>query len=192
MCCLRYEHEFYVLSRRKFPKEGKILTTSLGEEKVISCDIFNERITLRTADGDSRVIALADLRTELEGQDQPADHAHDDAPSHTAEYPVDAAVHAMLDTVELEIAPLLAAMTVVEAAPVVVTEVVTDVVTEAATQGADGEDAAGDATRRKRRRGRRGGRRLRAAEERRQSEQDGSPMPPESGDDADDGDDNEE
>lgn len=192
MCCLRYEHEFYVLSRRKFPKEGKILTTSLGEEKVISCDIFNERITLRTADGDSRVIALADLRTELEGQDQPADHAHDDAPSHTAEYPVDAAVHAMLDTVELEIAPLLAGMTVVEVAPVVATEVVTDVVTEAATQGADGEDAAGDATRRKRRRGRRGGRRLRAAEERRQSEQDGSPMPPESGDDADDGDDNEE
>ena len=192
MCCLRYEHEFYVLSRRKFPKEGKILTTSLGEEKVIACDIFNERITLRTADGDSRVIALADLRTELEGQDQPTDHAHDDAPSHTAEYPVDAAVHAMLDTVELEIAPLLAAMTVVEVAPVVVTEVVTDVVAEAATQGADGEDAAGDATRRKRRRGRRGGRRLRAAEERRQSEQDGSPMPPESGDDADDGDDNEE
>lgn len=188
MCCLRYEHEFYVLSRRKFPKEGKILTTSLGEEKVIACDIFNERVTLRTADGDSRVIALADLRTELEGQDQPTDHAHDDAPSHTAEYPVDAAVHAMLDTVELEIAPLLAAMTVVEVAPVVVTEVVT----EAATQGADGEDAAGDATRRKRRRGRRGGRRLRAAEERRQSEQDGSPMPPESGDDADDSDDNEE
>ena len=192
MCCLRYEHEFYVLSRRKFPKEGKILTTSLGEEKVIACDIFNERVTLRTADGDSRVIALADLRTELEGQDQPTDHAHDDAPSHTAEYPVDAAVHAMLDTVELEIAPLLAAMTVVEVAPVVATELVTELVTEATAENADGEDAAGDATRRKRRRGRRGGRRLRAAEERRQSEQDGSPMPPESGDDADDGDDNEE
>lgn len=192
MCCLRYEHEFYVLSRRKFPKEGKILTTSLGEEKVIACDIFNERVTLRTADGDSRVIALADLRTELEGQDQPTDHSHDDAPSHTAEYPVDAAVRAMLDTVETEIAPLVAAMTVVEVAPVVVTDVVTDVVTEAAAEDADSEDAAGDATRRKRRRGRRGGRRLRAAEERRQSEQDGSPMPPDSGGDADDGDDNEE
>ena len=188
MCCLRYEHEFYVLSRRKFPKEGKILTTSLGEEKVIACDIFNERITLRTADGDSRVIALADLRTELEGQDQPTDHAHDDAPSHTAEYPVDAAVHAMLDTVEMEIAPLVAAMAVMEVASVVVT----DVVTEAAAEDADSEDAAGDATRRKRRRGRRGGRRLRAAEQRRQSEQDGSPMPPDGADDADDGDDNEE
>ena len=200
MCCLRYEHEFYVLSRRKFPKEGKILTTSLGEEKVIACDIFNERITLRTADGDSRVIALADLRTELEGQDQPTDHAHDDAPSHTAEYPVDAAVHAMLDTVETEIAPLVALMTVVEVVTDVVTDVVTfvvtdvatDVVTDVAAENADGEDAAGDATRRKRRRGRRGGRRLRAAEQRRQSEQDGSPMPPDGGDDADDGDDNEE
>jgi cell fate regulator YaaT (PSP1 superfamily) len=196
MCCLRYEHEFYVLSRRKFPKEGKILTTSLGEEKVIACDIFNERITLRTADGDSRVIALADLRTELEGQDQPTDHAHDDAPSHTAEYPVDAAVHAMLDTVETEIAPLVALMTVVEVVTDVVTgvmtDVATDVVTDVAAENADGEDAAGDATRRKRRRGRRGGRRLRAAEQRRQSEQDGSPMPPDGGDDADDGDDNEE
>ncbi len=196
MCCLRYEHEFYVLSRRKFPKEGKILTTSLGEEKVIACDIFNERITLRTAEGDSRVIALADLRTELEGLDQPTDHAHDDAPSHAADDPVDEAVNAMLDTVEMEIAPLLAAMTVVEVAPVVVTdvvtEVVTDVVEETATEDAESEDAAGDATRRKRRRGRRGGRRLRAAEQRRQSEQDGSPMPPDGGDDADDGDDNEE
>ena len=197
MCCLRYEHEFYVLSRRKFPKEGKILTTSLGEEKVIACDIFNERITLRTADGDSRVIALADLRTELEGLDQPTDHAHDDVPSHTADDPVDASVHAMLDTVEMEIAPLMAAMTaaamtVVEVAPLPVPHVVEDVVEETATQDAEGEDAAGDATRRKRRRGRRGGRRLRAAEQRRQSEQDGSPMPPDGGDDADDGDDNEE
>ncbi len=115
MCCLRYEHEFYVLSRRKFPKEGKILTTSLGEEKVIACDIFNERITLRTAEGDSRVIALADLRNELEGLEQPIDHALDDVPSHTAVYSTDAAVNAMLDTVETEIAPLAAAMTAMTA-----------------------------------------------------------------------------
>ncbi len=65
MCCLRYEHEFYVQSRRRFPKEGKILQTSLGEEKVVSCDIFNERVTLRTAEGDSRVVPLADLRQEI-------------------------------------------------------------------------------------------------------------------------------
>jgi cell fate regulator YaaT (PSP1 superfamily) len=31
MCCLRYEHDFYVQSRKRFPKEGKILATSKGE-----------------------------------------------------------------------------------------------------------------------------------------------------------------
>jgi cell fate regulator YaaT (PSP1 superfamily) len=40
MCCLRYEHEFYVQARKRFPKEGKILVTSLGEEKLIANDIF--------------------------------------------------------------------------------------------------------------------------------------------------------
>ncbi len=67
MCCLRYEHEFYVQSRRRFPKEGKILQTSLGEEKVVTCDIFNDRVTLRTAEGDTRVVPLADLRVEIDG-----------------------------------------------------------------------------------------------------------------------------
>ena len=65
MCCLRYEHEFYVQSRRRFPKEGKILQTTLGEEKVVACDIFNDRVTLRTAEGDVRVVPLADLREEM-------------------------------------------------------------------------------------------------------------------------------
>ena len=210
MCCLRYEHEFYVLSRRKFPKEGKILTTSLGEEKVIACDIFHERITLRTADGDSRVIALADLKVELEGLEQPTDHAPelspDEVPSHTAEYPVDAALdaalHAMLDTVETEIAPLAASMRAVEPEPVAMAECVDVAVTtmpalavpatDPAPAGTSDEYPAGDDTRRKRRRGRRGGRRLRAAEQRRQSGQDGSPLPPESDDDADNADDGED
>ena len=65
MCCLRYEHEFYVQSRKRFPKEGKILVTSKGEEKVVANDIFRDRVTLRTADGEARVVALADLRQEI-------------------------------------------------------------------------------------------------------------------------------
>jgi cell fate regulator YaaT (PSP1 superfamily) len=32
MCCLRYEHEFYVQSRKRFPKEAKVLVTARGEE----------------------------------------------------------------------------------------------------------------------------------------------------------------
>lgn len=67
MCCLRYEHEFYVQSRRRFPKEGRILVTSRGEEKVIACDIFNDRVTLRSAEGDTRVVPLAELRDDVGG-----------------------------------------------------------------------------------------------------------------------------
>jgi cell fate regulator YaaT (PSP1 superfamily) len=66
MCCLRYEHEFYVQSRKRFPKEGKIFATKLGEEKVVSVDIFRERITLRGVEGETRLLALADFKEETE------------------------------------------------------------------------------------------------------------------------------
>ncbi len=65
MCCLRYEHEFYVQSRKRFPKEGRILVTARGEEKVVSNDIFNDRVTLRNVEGDVRIAELADLRADI-------------------------------------------------------------------------------------------------------------------------------
>jgi cell fate regulator YaaT (PSP1 superfamily) len=65
MCCLRYEHEFYVQSRKRFPKEGKILLTARGEEKVLANDIFRDRVTLRGPEGDTRVVVLGDLKVEL-------------------------------------------------------------------------------------------------------------------------------
>ena len=65
MCCLRYEHEFYVASRRKFPKETKIVRTSREEEKVVANDIFRERVTLRGVDGEVRTIALEQLHQEM-------------------------------------------------------------------------------------------------------------------------------
>jgi hypothetical protein len=71
MCCLRYEHDFYVASRRKYPKETKTIRTSRGEEKVIANDIFRERVTLRGVDGEVRTIPLADLRTEMHDAGDP-------------------------------------------------------------------------------------------------------------------------
>ncbi len=67
MCCLRYEHEFYVQSRKRFPKEGKIITTSKGEEKVMLNDIFHDRVTLRGPEGESRIVTLLELRRETSG-----------------------------------------------------------------------------------------------------------------------------
>ncbi len=72
LCCLRYEHDFYVQSRKRFPKEGKVLVTSKGNEKVASLDIFRERVTLRSEDGSARTVPLADLKREVEGAGAPA------------------------------------------------------------------------------------------------------------------------
>lgn len=107
MCCLRYEHEFYVQSRRRFPKEGKILQTSRGEEKVISCDIFHDRVTLRTVEGDTRVVALAELKQETEGFDAAAmgataEYAIPGGTAFATETSIEPNVASMLDTMEFE------------------------------------------------------------------------------------------
>ena len=62
LCCLHYEHDFYVQQRKRFPKEGKTLKTAEGNERVISVDIFRERVTLRSDEGTTRVVALDQLR----------------------------------------------------------------------------------------------------------------------------------
>jgi cell fate regulator YaaT (PSP1 superfamily) len=66
LCCLKYEHEFYVTARRRFPKEGKTVTTSVGAEKVVAVDIFRERVFLRSEEQGSRIIPLLQLREEVE------------------------------------------------------------------------------------------------------------------------------
>jgi cell fate regulator YaaT (PSP1 superfamily) len=65
MCCLRYEHEFYVHQRKRFPKEGRTLVTSKGEEKVVANDIFRERVTIRNLEGEVRTLGLAELKREI-------------------------------------------------------------------------------------------------------------------------------
>jgi cell fate regulator YaaT (PSP1 superfamily) len=72
MCCLRYEHEFYVENRKRFPKEGRVFITPLGQEKVISVDLFRETVTLQplSGEGAGRTIPLAQFTEET--ADRPA------------------------------------------------------------------------------------------------------------------------
>jgi len=65
LCCLHYEHDFYVESRKRFPKEGNVLRTTAGDEKVLSVDIFRDRVTLRSDAGTTRTVALAVLNAEV-------------------------------------------------------------------------------------------------------------------------------
>jgi cell fate regulator YaaT (PSP1 superfamily) len=65
LCCLKYEHEFYAAARKRFPKEGKLIRTLRGAERVVAVDIFRERVFLRHDDEGSRVLPLVDLNQEL-------------------------------------------------------------------------------------------------------------------------------
>jgi hypothetical protein len=65
LCCLHYEHEFYVQSRKRFPKEGRLLRTAVGQEKVLAVDIFRDRVTLRSEEHGTRVVELERLQDEI-------------------------------------------------------------------------------------------------------------------------------
>jgi hypothetical protein len=205
MCCLRYEHEFYVQSRRKFPKEGKILVTSRGEEKVVSCDIFHERVTLRSVEGDTRIIPLAELKSEVGGEasavlvESASDTMQDSAAA--PDPMMDTGTISMLDTAEYEAVsmmdvlpprPMSAPVPALPEPPAPVTVEPAPAASEPVVEAGPDDDEAPSADgspRRKRRRGRRGGRRLRAAEERRKT--DGGPAD-EAADEGEDGDDDSE
>ena len=65
MCCLMYEHTSYVEARRRFPREGKTIRTSAGEERVVGIDIWHDLVTLRNANGERRTVPLAELKREV-------------------------------------------------------------------------------------------------------------------------------
>ena len=65
MCCLTYEHAAYVEARKRYPREGRWLTTGRGRERVIAVDIWRERVTLKDESGDRRSVALRDLKQEV-------------------------------------------------------------------------------------------------------------------------------
>jgi cell fate regulator YaaT (PSP1 superfamily) len=84
MCCLTYEHEAYVQARKRFPREGKTLRTGAGRERVVSVDIWRERVMLKDDGGNRRTLTLEELKAEVaaapaeEGPSRSA-HAPDEA-----------------------------------------------------------------------------------------------------------------
>ena len=66
MCCLMYEHRTYVEARRRFPREGRRIKTSRGDEKVLVVDIWSDMVSLRDSEGESRSISLDELKLEID------------------------------------------------------------------------------------------------------------------------------
>jgi cell fate regulator YaaT (PSP1 superfamily) len=73
MCCLTYEHEAYVQARKRYPREGRTLNTSVGRERVVSIDIWRERVLLKDDEGNRRTVELDALKREVAraGSDAP-------------------------------------------------------------------------------------------------------------------------
>jgi len=202
MCCLRYEHEFYVQSRRRFPKEGKILKTSTGEEKVIASDIFRDTVTLRSPEGDTRIVPLAALREEVAAAGGGAlsaasvSSADDETATDSsgdpgvlvamADMPDEGVSSAELFEMPMDTASFEAMVVSHEAAAALTAEAsdvgelaheedeATDEHAPPAAADASSSAAAEEQARRKRRRGRRGGRRLRGE----RGPRDDDPIPP--------------
>jgi len=75
MCCLMYEHRTYVEARRRFPREGRTVTTAHGEERVVTVDIWNETVSLRGVGGERRTVSLDELKQEVgESRGRRPDH----------------------------------------------------------------------------------------------------------------------
>jgi cell fate regulator YaaT (PSP1 superfamily) len=161
MCCLRYEHEFYVQARKRFPKEGKIIVTARGEEKVLSIDIFKERVALRSSEGEMRAVSLADFDREVAaagGKVTTVEVAADDDVADSGENGFDISPELMYTT-EHEL-PTAREHIVVEPGsgePIATANGEND---GAGTRAGDRDDTGA-----KRRRGRRGGRRGRGGEQ---------------------------
>ena len=85
MCCLMYEHRTYVEARRRFPREGKVLRTGNGEERVVTVDIWRDTVTLRDPEGARRTIPLDSLKEEMGGGSPMVDLAPAEEESHPYE-----------------------------------------------------------------------------------------------------------
>ncbi len=64
MNCLRYEHEQYEQARKRFPRKGQTLRTSRGQEEVVAWNLFKDTVSLRDDAGDTRIVALEELKQE--------------------------------------------------------------------------------------------------------------------------------
>jgi cell fate regulator YaaT (PSP1 superfamily) len=163
MCSLRYEHEFYVQSRKRFPKEGKVITTVRGEERVLAIDIFSEKLTLRGPEGETRVLSLTEFNRELSGArgDEAIDVSGANGDSEDDTSSGDYVSPELMYTSEHEV---MSVTEVIEAEPVSEPVIAADAPSEQPTTDAPQQEAPRD-DRARRRRGRRGGRRGRGSDQ---------------------------
>ena len=71
MCCLRYEYDAYKDFKSRAPKVGATIQTPDGPLKVSGLDVPREIVEIRTEDGKTVKIPLADMNEPAEGATRP-------------------------------------------------------------------------------------------------------------------------
>lgn len=70
MCCLRYEFDAYKEFKSRAPKQNAMISTPEGPAKVVELDMPKELVSLRTSEGKTVKIPLAEMETS-EGSARP-------------------------------------------------------------------------------------------------------------------------
>jgi cell fate regulator YaaT (PSP1 superfamily) len=61
-CCLRYEEQVYTELRKKLPERGRRVAVGETFGKVVSCDVYNQRVGVETVEGSFVNVPLAELQ----------------------------------------------------------------------------------------------------------------------------------
>lgn len=61
MCCLRYEYETYKDFRGRVPKKGTVVSTSLGDGKIVDFNVPRESVTVELEGGLRRQVPLCEV-----------------------------------------------------------------------------------------------------------------------------------
>ena len=63
MCCLTYEHGFYEQMKKRFPKTGRMVSTSSGEGKIVRQNVLRETVTIALDGGGEIDVGAEEIRS---------------------------------------------------------------------------------------------------------------------------------
>ena len=70
MCCLAYESEFYRRASRVFPENGSVHRLGNRNATVLSCDIFDDTVTISWEEGPEETLDVAEFQRRRQRQKQ--------------------------------------------------------------------------------------------------------------------------
>lgn len=75
MCCLTYEREFYEKATKNIPKNGKAVSTTHGNGKVVRQNVLRETVTVALESGEEMEILQQDILENSDNNNQSSNNA---------------------------------------------------------------------------------------------------------------------